>query len=69
MIEFEEPFAIGRDFCMAVVEYFKLNPATIGCVTVRTSLEEPFGVNIPIFLSAEDLAGIAELMKAKESKQ
>lgn len=68
MIDYEDPYATGRDFSLAVVEYFKLNPATIGCVTVHTSLEEPLAVNIPIFLSAEDLSGIAKLMKAKEAK-
>ena len=61
-------FLCGISFARAVCEYFKLPPDTSANMVVNCGADEVFSVDVTLTLTADDLAGIADLMEGRSRK-
>lgn len=63
-VEYDDDMQSGRDFGIAVCEWFSLDPSMVESpVRMYTGLNDPLSVTLTIMLTAEDMQGIAQAMK------
>lgn len=62
-VEYDDDMQSGRDFGIAVCEWFSLDPSMVESpVRLNTGLNDPLSVTLTIMLTAEDMRGIAQSM-------
>ena len=61
-------FLCGISFARAVGEYFKLPPDTSANMAFNCRPDDIFSLDVTLTLTADDLAGIADLMEGRSPK-
>jgi hypothetical protein len=67
LTEYDDAMQSGRDFGIAVCEWFSLDPSMVeSSVRLNTGLNEALSVTLTIMLYPDDMEGIAQAMKSAQ---